>query len=92
MTSQEAIELEAKCDRLMTEYTGEKCTVCMSLVGHLKIVFEENYILIDEKSGSVLYIRFNGYYQELCAIIKDVQRCFRENKSDFDQLIVSYLE
>lgn len=92
MISQEAIELEAKCDRLMTEYTGEKCTVCMSLVGHLKIVFGENYILIDENSGSALYIRFNGYYQELCAIIKNALRCFSENKADFDKLIVSYLE
>lgn len=92
MTNQEAIELEAKCDRLMTEYTGEKCTVCLSLVGHLKIVFEENYILIDEKSGSVLYVRLHGYYQELCAIIENALRCFSEHRADFDKLIVSYLE
>ena len=49
MTKQQAIELENKCDELMTKYLEEPCVVSMSLSGRLKVSFGENYITLDRK-------------------------------------------
>ena len=39
MTKQEAIELENRCDKLMSAYLNTECSVALSLGGKFKVLF-----------------------------------------------------
>jgi hypothetical protein len=90
MTKQEAIELESKCDELMSEYIKEECNVSMALTGKLKIIFDDNYIVFDKALRAVHYINYTGDYQDLMDIIRQAFFCIYDHKSMFDRLIWSY--
>lgn len=90
MTKREAIELENKCDELMSKYLQEDCTVSMALTGKLKVGFDGNYITIDRKLGEACYINYTGYYEDLTDIINKAIFCIEDNEDMFDKLIWSY--
>lgn len=90
MTKQEAIELENKCDKLMSEYLDNDCNVSMALSGRFKISFGENYITLGKNNKSASYVKFHGYYSDLEEHIDSVIKCIDENKDVFDRLIWSY--
>ena len=91
MTKQEAIELENKCDELMSEYTGKDCSVSLALTGKLKVEFDgRNYITLTKKWMEVDYINYAGHYETLLEIVQAATICIEENKEDFDKLVWSY--
>lgn len=90
MTKQEAIELETKCDELMSEYLGNTCCVSMAFSGRLKVSFGDYYITLSKDNMTASYIKFHGYYSDLEEHIDSIIRCINENKDVFDKLIWSY--
>ena len=90
MTKQEAIELENRCDELMSQYLEEKCNVYMTLSGMLKVVFGDNYITLDQSIDMAAYIQYHGHYEDLVSLINLAFRCVNENKAIFDELVWSY--
>lgn len=90
MTKQEAIELEERCDKLMSEYLDRDCNVSMALSGRFKVKFEDNYITLGRDNKSAAYIQFHGDYSDLEEYIDSIVRCIDENKGVFDRLIWSY--
>lgn len=90
MTNQEAIELEERCDSLMSEYLKEDCTVSLALSNRLKINFDNNYITLNKTLDGAYYVRYVGFYEDLAEHIKTAIKCVRDNKEDFDKLIWSY--
>lgn len=90
MTKQEAIELETKCDELMSEYLGNTCRVSMALSGRFKVSFGDYYITLSKDNMTASYIKFHGYYSDLEERIDSIVRCINENRNIFDKLIWSY--
>ena len=90
MTKQEAMELEIKCDKLMSKYLDNDCIVSMALSGKFKVSFEDIYITLGKDNKSASYVKFNGYYSDLEEYINLIIRCIDENKDMFDKLIWSY--
>lgn len=89
MTKQEAIELEKKCDKLMSEYLKEDCSVSMALSGRLKVQFGDNYITLTEDS-TASYVKFYGGYSDLENYIQSIIKCVEENEDVFNELMWSY--
>jgi hypothetical protein len=90
MTKQEAIELENKCDELMSKYLQEECTVSMALTGKLKVEFGGNYFTLDADEKVASYIKYHGYYDMFEFYVESAIRCVDENKDAFRQLLWSY--
>lgn len=90
MTKQEAINLENKCDELMSKYTKEKCNVSLALTGKLRIEFDGNYITLNKKLREADYVRYVGYYEDLCLIVDQAFNCIEDHEDMFDKLIWSY--
>ena len=90
MTNQEAIELEERCDSLMSEYLKEDCAVSFALSNRLKINFDSNYITLNKTFDGAYYVRYVGFYEDLAEYIKSAIKCVRDNKETFDKLIWSY--
>ena len=91
MTKREAIELESKCDELMSEYTGKDCSVSLDLTGKLKVEFDgRNYITLTKKWMEVDYVNYACHYETLLEIVQAVTICIEENKDDFDKLVWFY--
>lgn len=90
MTKQEAIELEERCDKLMSEYLDQDCSVSLALTGRLKIMFEDGYITLGRDNKSASYVDFTGYYSDLEEYIDNIVRCVDDNKDVFDRLVWSY--
>ena len=90
MTKQEAIELESRCDKLMSEYLDSDCIVCLALSGRFKVCFGGNYITLGEDNKSASYVKFHGYYSDLEEYISAAVRCVEDNKDIFNRLIRSY--
>lgn len=90
MTKQEASEIENICDKLMSYYLKEECTMSMALTGRLKVEFDGNFITINKPFGNVDYVRYVGYYSDLQEYIEKIQLCLQENKGIFDKLMWSY--
>ena len=90
MTKQEALEIENKCDELMSKYIKEPCNMSMALSGRLKVSFGENYITLDKEYEGADYIKYYGFYEDLGCIIESVGVCIKENKELFERLIWSY--
>ena len=90
MTKTEAIELENKCDKLMSEYLKENCNVSLALTGKLKIEFDGNYITLNTKLRETDYVRYTGFYDDLQVIIHKAFDCFDDYEDMFNKLIWSY--
>ena len=90
MTKKEAIELENKCDELMSEYLGEDCTVSMALSGRFKVKFGDDYITLTKDIGTASYVKYHGYYSDLEEHINLIIKCIKENTDIFNKLIWSY--
>lgn len=90
MTKQEAIELENKCDKLMSEYLNEDCTVSMALSGRFKVKFDDDYITLTKDISTASYVKFHGYYSDLEEHINSIIKCIKENIDTFNELIWSY--
>lgn len=91
MTKQEAIELEERCDKLMSEYLDQDCCVSLALTGRLKVLFGDgDYITLSKDNKSASYINFQGYYSDLEDYIDEIVRCIDENVDVFYRLIWSY--
>lgn len=90
MTKQEAIKLEKNCDKLMSEYLEEDCTVSLALSGRFKVQFGNDYITLNKDVDDAWYINFRGFYSDLRKYIDSIVKCIKENKDIFDELIWSY--
>lgn len=90
MTKQEAIALENKCDKLMSDYIDADCNVSMALSGRFKVSFGDYYITLSKNNKSASYVKFHGYYSDLEEYIDSIIRCIDENKDIFNELIWSY--
>jgi hypothetical protein len=90
MTKQEAIELENKCDELMSKYLQEECTMSMALTGKLKVGFGSNYFTLDMDEKVASYVKYHGYYDMLEFYIESAIKCVDENKDIFKELLWSY--
>lgn len=91
MTKAEAIELENRCDKIMSGYLGMPCTVSMALSGSLKIELNDgDYITWKMSSNRVDYINYVGFYSDLEDDINNIQGCISENYDIFKDLMWSY--
>lgn len=91
MTKTEAQKLEKRCDKIMSGYLGEECTVCMALSGKLKIIFDDgDYITWSMTSDVIDYVSYCGFYCHLLQKITKVKECVDDNRDMFNQLIWSY--
>ena len=90
MTKIEALELEKKCDELMSAYLRTECSVSMALTGKLKVEFGGVYITLTKDYSDASYINFTGFYFDLKDCIDAVIRCVNANKTLFDELMWSY--
>jgi hypothetical protein len=91
MTKEEAIQLENRCDKIMSQYLGEECIVCLALSGRLKIMFNEgDYVTWNMDTNNPAYINYRGFYRDLQKYVKSIKTCISDNFDIFDQLIYSY--
>lgn len=91
MTKAEAIELENRCDKIMSGYLGKSCTVSMALSGKLKVEFDDgDYITWNVANNHVDYINYVGFYSHLEDDVNNIQGCISENYDIFKDLMWSY--
>lgn len=91
MTKKEALELETKCDNLLSEATGHDCSVSQALGGNLRIQFGENNITINKYDlDTTEWVHYIGDYGELQSFISSVRVAIRKNKELFEMLMWSY--
>ena len=91
MTKKEALELETKCDNLLSENTGFSCSVSQALGGNLRIQFGENNITINKYDlDTPEWVHYIGDYSELQSFIISVRVAIRKNKGMFEKLMWSY--
>ena len=91
MTENEALELETKCDNLLSESTGYDCSVSQALGGNLRIQFGENNISISKYDLDTLeWVHYIGDYGDLNSFIISVRVAIRKNKELFEKLMWSY--
>ena len=91
MTKKEALELERKCDNLLSEATGYTCTVSQALGGNLRILFGENNISLSKHDlDTPEWAHYIGDYGELQSFISSVCVVIRNNKEIFKKLMWSY--
>lgn len=91
MTKAEAMKLENRCDKIMSGYLGEECTMSMALTGRLKVMFNDgDYITWSMKHNSVDYVHHVGFYDDLVERIAKIKECLDDNRDIFAQLLWSY--
>ena len=91
MTKKEALELETKCDNLLSEATGHDCSVSQALGGNLRIQFGENNISINKYDmDTPEWVHYIGDYGDLQSFISSVRAAIRKNKGMFEKLMWSY--
>ena len=91
MTKKEALELESKCDNLLSEATGHDCSVSQALGGNLRIQFGENNISLSKYDlDTPEWVHYIGDYGELQSCISSARFAIRENKELFEKLMWSY--
>ena len=75
MTKAEAMKLENRCDKIMSKYWGENCTMSMALNGKLKVIFNDgDYITWSMVRNDVDFIRHAGWYDDLVKKIAKTPR------------------
>lgn len=91
MTKKEALELEIKCDNLLSEATGHDCSVSQALGGNLRIQFGENNISLSKYDlDTPEWVHYMGDYYELQSFVDSVRVAIRKNKGLFEKLMWSY--
>ena len=91
MTKKEALELESKCDNLLSEATGYDCSVSQAFGGNLRIQFGENNISISKYDmDTPEWVHYIGDYGDLNSFITSVRVAIRKNKELFEKLMWSY--
>ena len=91
MTKKEALELETKCDNLLSENTGFSCSVSQALGGNLRIQFGENNITINKYDlDTPEWVHYSGNDGELQSFISSVRVAIRKDKGVFARLMCSY--
>ena len=91
MTKKEALELESKCDNLLSEATGYDCSVSQALGGNLRIQFGENNISFSKYAlDKPEWVRYIGDYVELQHFIISARIAIWKNKELFAKLMWSY--
>lgn len=91
MTKKEALELENKCDNLLSKATGCDCSVSQTLGGNLRIQFGENNISINKYDmDTPEWVHYIGDYGDLQSFISSVRVIIRKNKELFVKLMWSY--
>ena len=91
MTKKEALELESKCDNLLSEATGHDCSVSQALGGNLRIQFGENNISLSKYDlDTPEWAHYIGDYGDLQSFISSVRVAIRKNKELFERLMWSY--
>ena len=91
MTKKEALELETKCDNLLSENTGFSCSVSQTLGGNLRIQFGENNISLSKYDlDTPEWVHYIGDYGDLQSFIISAQVAIRKNKELFERLMRSY--
>ena len=91
MTKKEALELETKCDSLISKATGYDCSVSKTLGGNLRVQFGENNILINKYDlDTPEWVHYIGDYYSLQSFIDSVRVVIRNNKEVFKKLMWSY--
>lgn len=93
MTRKDAIELEKRCEKYISEALGERCVICMALIGALKVRFGDKYFNLRQDcdgNWKVTYVKFEGdygYLKELIGIVTDILTAHTE---EFEWLFWSY--
>ena len=91
MTKKEALELESKCDNLLSEATGHDCSVSQALGGNLRIQFGENNISLSKYDlDTPEWVHYIGDYGGLQSFIISAQVAIRKNKELFENLMWRY--
>ena len=90
MTKTEALEIEKKCDELMSNALSWDCNVSQALTGRLKVAFDSNFINVSSDFSEVQYVGFHGYYEELITYCRKILQCLNENRELFEKLMWSY--
>lgn len=90
MTKQEALKLENRCDKIMSGYLGEECTVCMALTGKLKVEYSDGYITWNMTCNEPDYVSYIGCYDDLVEAIAKIKECIDDNRDIYEQLLWSY--
>lgn len=90
MTKEYALELEERCDKLMSEYLHDVCTVSMALTGRLKVEFNGDFITLNKDYTDASYINFCGDYSDLKDCIDAIVKCVEANAALFNELMWSY--
>lgn len=91
MTKKEALELENRCDNLLSEATGYDCSVSQALGGNLRIQFGENNISLSKYDlRTPEWVHYIGDCGELQSFISYAQFAVQKNKELFEKLMWSY--
>ena len=91
MTKKEALELETKCDNLLSKAIGYTCSVSQALGGNLRIQFGDNNITINKYDlDTPEWVHYMGDYSELQSFVDSVRVIIRGNKEVFEKLMWSY--
>lgn len=90
MTKEEALKLENRCDKIMSGYLGEECTVSLALSGKMRIGFDGGFITLNKNYNAADYINYHGFYVDLIEKITQAITCVEDNRDIYDQLIWSY--
>ena len=91
MTKKEALELESKCDNLISKATGYDCSVSQALGGNLRIQFGENNVSLSKYDlDTPEWVHYIGDYGELQSFIDSVRVTIWKNKELFEKLMWSY--
>lgn len=91
MKKKEALELESKCDNMLSEATGHDCSVSQALGGNLRIQFGENNISLGKYDlDTPEWVHYIGDYGDLQSFIISAQVAIRKNKELFERLMWSY--
>lgn len=90
MTKKEAIALEALCEKYLKEAFETDVTISMTLLGRLKVVFDNNYIVLNKALDAISYIKFTGSWDHFHIIKAIILECVKEHEDDFVKLIWSY--
>ena len=91
MTKSEAIELENKIDKDLTDLLRMECNISLSLTNRVKVSMEDsNYLCFDKDLHTIDYLHFNGKYDNLIGIVWKLRNYFVLNVPDIENLIWSY--
>ena len=90
MTKQQALELEKRCEKLLSDRLGSDVTLSISVRGDLVVRSSINWISVSLPSYAVAWVHFDGFYGDLVRYVNDVIDVIRKNANDFVELLWAY--